>query len=266
MCLLVVAWQSHPRVRLLAAGNRDEFHRRPTTAAAFWPDRPDIVAGRDLEAGGTWMGTSRRGRFAAITNVRPGPGEGAGNAGKRSRGELPTRFLDGNMRADTFCRWLRDHGDDYAGFNLLVADTDRLCYFSNRDSQSPRLLQPGVHALSNHRLETPWPKLLRLKRRFERALQEGRIDADSLLELLYDKETAAPEDLPDTGLDAELERRLSAAFVQGDEYGTRCSTLAWLHHEEVGHYLERCFDPDGQATGDTAFRFTLERLETSTSP
>lgn len=261
MCLLVVAWQSHPRIRLLAAGNRDEFHHRPTAAAAFWPDRPEILAGRDLEAGGTWMGSSRHGRFAAITNVRPSPGEVTDRTGLRSRGELPVRFLDSGLRADEFCRQLESAQDEYAGFNLLVADTERLCYFSNRDSDSPRLLQPGVHALSNQRLETPWPKLLRLKRRFETALQEGRVDAERLLTLLYDQEMAGPGELPDTGLDPSLERRLSAAFVLGKDYGTRCSTLTWLYRSGYGRYLERRFGPNGQATGDSRFRFTLESME-----
>ncbi|MDQ2069696.1 NRDE family protein [Natronospira bacteriovora] len=258
MCLLVVAWQSHPAIRLLAAGNRDEFHARPTEAAGFWPDHPELLAGRDVTAGGTWMGISRQGRFAAITNVRPGLGEDPGRPGRHSRGELPVDFLTSRHTTDDFLLDVQNRANDYDGFNLLVCDGEHLGYYSNRDGRAPQRLGPGVHALSNHRLETPWPKLLRLRSGFEAALQEGRLDSRHLLSLLKNSDTAEPGQLPDTGLDPELERRLSAAFVLGQDYGTRSSTLVWLHEDGHGEFLERRYGPYGQEQGDKVFRLTIE--------
>lgn len=254
MCLLVVAWRKHPCIPLLAAGNRDEFHSRPTRPAAFWPDCPDILAGRDEQAGGTWMGVTRTGRFAAITNVR----ERGAPAGTRSRGELPARFLGSDVSAAAFLRGLAREQSDYAGFNLLVCDGRELHYLSNRDPRGPRRLGPGLHALSNHLLETPWPKLLRLRERFAERLEADQCDARSLLPLLDDRRPARPDELPDTGLDPALEKRLSAPFVVGEEYGTRSATLAWLWDDGVARYHERRFDPAGEVTGDSRFRFTLE--------
>lgn len=254
MCLLVVAWRRHPDCHLIAAGNRDEFHARPTRPAAFWPDRPPILAGQDERAGGTWMGVTRGGRFAAITNVR----EPGAEAGRRSRGELPLAFLDSDIPAAAFVTGLADRQSDYAGFNLLVSDGEELHYISNRDPAGPRALSPGLHALSNHLLDTPWPKLVRLRERFAQRLADGAVDAATLLSLLDDRQPARPDDLPDTGLDPALERRLSAPFVVSEQYGTRSSTLAWLGTDGVGHYHERRFDASGHIQGNARFRFTLE--------
>ncbi len=254
MCLLVVAWQHHPDARLIAAGNRDEFHHRPTHAAAFWREHPQLLAGRDLEAGGTWMGVTREGRFAAVTNVRE-PGQGRG---RRSRGELTTDFLAGNMSAADWAHEVIARGDDYAGFNLLVSDGSSLWYAGNRDPDSPRELEAGIHALSNHLLETPWPKLLRLRERFRSAL-EGPARPGTLLEILDDRRPAPPERLPDTGLPAEKERLLSAPFVVSPEYGTRAATVILLGGQDRAQFIERRFDPAGRHNGESPFSFTLEQ-------
>ncbi|MCP1728258.1 uncharacterized protein with NRDE domain [Natronospira proteinivora] len=257
MCLLAIAWKQHPRLRLMAAGNRDEFHARPTEAAAFWPDRPDLLAGRDRTAGGTWLGLSRQGRFAAVTNVR----EADAAPGERSRGELTADFLDGGSNLSSYLEQVAVKGDQYAGFNLLLSDGERLGYVSNRDPAGPRILEAGIYAVSNHLLDSPWPKLLRLRHRFERQLNAGRVGAESLYRLLDDREPARPQDLPDTGLPPELERRLSAPFVLGTEYGTRCASLAWLWEDGIAHFRERRFDAGGHIQGESPFRFTWETGE-----
>jgi len=254
MCLLAIAWRQHPRLRLMAAGNRDEFHARPTEAAAFWPDQPDLLAGRDKTAGGTWLGLSRQGRFAAVTNVR----EPGAPTGDRSRGELTADFLAGGHALSEYLEAVAARGEQYAGFNLLLSDGKQLGYVSNRDPSGPRLLAPGIYAVSNHLLDSPWPKLLRLRHRFERQLNAGRVGADTLYRLLDDREPARLEDLPDTGLPPEVERRLSAPFVLGPEYGTRCASLAWLWEDGIAHFRERRFDPHGRIQGESPFRFSWE--------
>lgn len=252
MCLLAVAWQHHPELPLVVAGNRDEFHGRATRPAAFWPDAPQVLAGRDEQAGGTWLGMTRDGRFAAVTNVR----EPAAAAGIRSRGELTADFLAGKDSAAAAAQRAVAEGAAYSGFNLLLGDGRDLYYASNRDPGSPRRLEPGIHALSNHLLETPWPKLLRLREKLREALA-GPVTTEVLLAMLEDRRPAPPERLPDTGLPPELERRLSAPFVVGEEYGTRSSTVVLAGRDRID-FRERRFAPDGRASGESPFAFTLE--------
>lgn len=252
MCLLAVAWQYHPDLPLIVAGNRDEFHGRATRPAQFWPDAPDVLAGRDEQAGGTWLGITRNGRFAAVTNVR----EAQAATGRRSRGDLTADFLRGDESAAVAAERAVTEGADYSGFNLLLADREHLYYASNRDPDSPRRLEPGIHALSNHLLETPWPKLLRLRENLRDALTE-HVETQRLLEVLDDRRPAPPERLPDTGLPMELERRLSAPFVVGEEYGTRSSTVVLGGRERIW-FRERRFTPEGRGSGDSPFAFTLE--------
>ncbi len=217
MCLILVAWKAHPDFPLVVAANRDEFYARPTAAAAPWPGDPRVLAGRDLEAGGTWLGIREDGRFAAVTNVRePGAPRGA-----LSRGGLTRAFLLGDAPPGAYAAALEP--ERHSGFNLLVADRDELWYATNRDGP-PRRLEPGVYGVSNHLLDTPWPKLTRAKEAFRAALGAlpGR---EGLFTLLGDREIVPDPLLPATGVSLAWERLLSAVFVASPDYGTRASTV-----------------------------------------
>jgi uncharacterized protein with NRDE domain len=239
MCLIVVGWRAHADYPLVVAANRDEFYARPTADAAAWPEAPGVFGGIDLEAGGTWLGITRNGRFAAVTNVRePGTGKG-----RLSRGRLTRDFLLSGQAALAYAQGL--DGGDYSGFNLLLSDGETLVYCSNRDG-APRLLPPGVYGLSNHRLDSPWPKLLTARQRFATALP-ALPDESALFALLADDSIVADAELPQTGVSLEWERRLSAIFVKSENYGTRASTVAWQRRDGAVHLHEQRFGPNGQA-------------------
>jgi len=253
MCLLVLAWRSHARYRLILAGNRDEFHDRPTAPACWWPSAADLLAGRDELAGGSWLGVARDGRLAVVTNFRDGD---SGEPGHTSRGELVTDFLaSGRSPAD----WSSDvDGRSYAGFNLLTFDAAEACYLSNRKAR-PEALSDGVHGLSNHVLDTPWPKLGKTRSRFEAYLDRPEIDPDNLFALLDDRDQADDSELPATGVPIEWERLLSAPFIVHPDYGTRASTVVMVDTEGEVYFQERRFDPGGAMTGSSDFRFRIRR-------
>jgi len=253
MCLLVLAWLSHPRYRLVIAGNRDEFHDRPAAPLGWWTDVPGILAGRDLRAGGTWMGLSRSGRFAVVTNLRNA--ESTAPEGSPSRGQLVPRFLGDDQAAGPFMDELKEAAPRFAGFNLLVGGTSTLHYFSNAGDTRPRELTPGIYGLSNHRLDEPWPKLTRTRARFAAALEEKDPAPADLLDLLADRESAVQDAPARTGLPEELERALSAPFVRHDHYGTRCSTLVRVEHGGRTVVHERRFDARGVESGSSRFEF-----------
>ena len=246
MCLIIVGWRVCPGYPLIVAANRDEFHARPTAAAARWVDAPYVVAGRDLEAGGTWLGVTDDGRFAAVTNVRE-PGKPPGNL---SRGCLTRDFLSGKAPPRTFTTDLP--GEAYSGFNLLVADESSLWYRSNRDSDA-RELAPGIYGVSNHLLDTPWPKLTSAKRRFSEAI-ERLPDESALFSLPADDEIVPDEALPATGVSLAWERLLSAVFVRSPDYGTQASTLVVRRSDGSGILHERSFDAQGM-TGERRIVF-----------
>ncbi|MBK9447568.1 MAG: NRDE family protein [Betaproteobacteria bacterium] len=247
MCLILLAWQVHPAYPLVVAANRDEFLARPTAAAAAWPDAPQIIAGRDLEAGGTWLGVSTAGRFAAVTNVRE-PGQAAG---QHSRGHLTRDFLLGTTAAGHYLGNL--DGKAYAGFNLLLYDGQALWYGSNRGDPG-RSLPPGIYGVSNHLLDTPWPKLASAKARFTQALPGLPLE-NPFFDLLADDEIAADAQLPATGVSLEWERRLSAIFVRSTDYGTRASSLLTIAADGSGTLHERSFGAEGARIGQTAINF-----------
>ncbi len=235
--------------------NRDEFHARESAALGPWQDGGEILAGRDLQTGGTWFGIDRRRRLGLITNYRKlaRPRRNA-----PTRGRLVSDFLDTQHRPYGYLEQLADDSPGYAGFNLLLADAQDLWYATNRAEPFARRLQPGVHVVSNYVLDTPWPKVRRLRTALERWLAATVPDPAPLWAALADRECARPVDLPQTGLSAEWELRLSAAFVQHGDYGTRCSTLLLLGHDGSVDIKERSYDVTGQPTGKAFWRLRAD--------
>lgn len=239
MCLIVLDWRPGGNPSLRVAANRDEFHPRPTAPLQVWPDAPQVMAGRDLASGGTWLGVSTDGRFAALTNFRD-PARQRPDA--RSRGALVADFLTGRMSAAEHAGLCVRDAAHYNGFNLLLCDGRDLIWVGYGGGHPPRSarLPPGLHALSNHLPGTPWPKLVRAREAFSRTTDDPEAGVDALFELLLDPTPAADEDLPDTGVSLEWERRLSPVFIAGEDYGTRSRTVlmlgpAALHIEERRH-------------------------------
>jgi uncharacterized protein with NRDE domain len=249
MCVVAFAWLAHPRWMLVLAGNRDESHARPTAALARWPGS-GVIAGRDLQSGGTWAGLDVRGRVTVVTNVRIGPSQPHPGP---SRGELPLAFLDGAADAAATAAGLHARASAYAPFNLMLADAAGCWHLGNRPPER-RALAPGVHGLSNGRLDAPWPKTLRLRAALGEWLAAGDDALDPLWQALADDTPAADADLPDTGVGLALERRLSPVFVRGDSYGTRASTVIAVDRAGRGFIHERRFGPGGRFEGETRLR------------
>lgn len=247
MCLVAFAWNVHPRWRLVLAGNRDEFHGRPTAPLATWPDS-EILAGRDLRSGGTWVGLGRRGRVAVITNVRDGLAPAFIGP---SRGALPVEFLHGDAPALSHAAALSSTAGDYAPFNLVVADVEGCAYVGNHPASGAHVVAPGVHGLSNGAFDAPWPKTRRLREALQAWLAAGDDDPAPLWQALADERPAPDADLPETGVGLDLERRLSPAFIRGRDYGTRASTLVLIDHDGLSRIHERRFGPDGVFAGET---------------
>ena len=253
MCLIFFAHQAHPRFPLIVAANRDENYVRATAAAGFWDDGSGILAGRDLEAGGTWLGMTRHGRFAALTNFRQ-PGSVLSAA--PSRGALVSNYLHANGSPLAYTGRLVPDAAAYNGFNLLIGDLDDLVWYSNR-GDVPRLLPPGVYGLSNHLLDTPWPKVEAGKALFRDALAAPEPNLEALYELLASRALPPAESLPDTGVGREREQVLAPAFILSDSYGTRSSTV--ISRDLNGHVIfsERTFAADGSPNATVAFEFEV---------
>lgn len=260
MCLILLAWQVDAAYPLVVAANRDEFFARPTAAAAPWPGMR-VVAGRDLEAGGTWLGVAAGGRFAALTNFRDPERQ---LAGAPSRGALVADFLAGDEPPATYMRRVAPLAPRYNGFNLLVADRHELRYLSNC-GDGERRLGPGIYGLSNHLLDTPWPKVARGKSALSEALVHLP-DTERLFTLLRDDSTAADERLPRTGVSLEWERLLSAAFVRSSAYGTRSSTVVLGQQRDGFQLAERSFGPDGAETGRVTVCLPAGGMPTQVEP
>ncbi|GAB5453159.1 MAG: NRDE family protein [Halioglobus sp.] len=253
MCLLILAHRCSEDYPLVVAANRDEFHARPTAASHFWPDYPHVLAGQDLELGGTWMGVTRGGRFAAVTNFRD-PARTA--AAPRSRGELPLGFLTGHATPEEYLSNVANAADEYAGFNLLVGHGKELWYFDNSDGHNPAQLAAGIYGLSNARLDTPWPKVELGKRQLVQVLASASLTHDSLAAVVNDRRMAQAEALQLEEADSEMARLLSAQFIVSDVYGTRSSTTLWLHSDGDTCWREQSFDQHGNLCGEVVERFT----------
>jgi uncharacterized protein with NRDE domain len=251
MCLILVAWRAHPRFPCVLAANRDEFFGRPSAEADWWPDG-NILAGRDLQAGGTWLGVTRAGRFAALTNFRD---PAAVVAAAPSRGALVGDFLGAQWPTSQALTELARRGERCNPYNVLCNDGHELGIYESTTRRS-RLLGPGVYALSNHLLDTPWPKVQRAKSRLSAALA-SLPNAASMLELLRDSEPAPDEQLPLTGLSVDLERMLSSAFVRGQDYGTRCSTVLTIDVDGAAVFAEWSWDATGALSGLARYTFQV---------
>jgi uncharacterized protein with NRDE domain len=253
MCLILLAWKSHPEYPLVFAGNRDERYERPSAAADFWKDDPEIFGGRDLELGGTWLGVRTDGRFAAVTNYRDGP---ARQPAPRSRGELTANYLRGTEEPAAYLGKIALNSNQYGGFTLLTGNLTTLLGLSNRGGGVEEL-PPGVHGLSNHLLNTPWPKIVRGKQRVSALLGAAEPELIAgLFGALADRTLA--DELPDTGVGAARERALSPAFIADERYGTRASTVLLIGREGEVIFIERRFGPDGVPLGQTEKRFALD--------
>jgi uncharacterized protein with NRDE domain len=250
MCLVLIALDAHPDYPLIVAANRDEFYDRPTAPAAFWADSPSVLAGHDLKAGGTWLGIDRQGRLAAVTNYRQGQREGPA---PRSRGRLVSDFLTGDTDAPEYMERVRSEAGLYNGFNLIAGDARGFFYYSNREGRL-RSLAPGVYGLSNHLLDTPWPKVAATKSAFG-ALLNGEASqlTEELFALLSDRSQAADYLLPSTGVSPEWERLLSSAFIASDDYGTRSSTVVLIARDGGIIFIERSFGPGGVPGSEARF-------------
>jgi uncharacterized protein with NRDE domain len=255
MCLLVAAVEAHPDFRLVLAGHRDEFHDRPTAPLAWWDDAPDILAGRDLQAGGTWLGVDRAGRMSVVTNFRA-PGSQRDEA--PSRGLLVPGFLASGLPAASFTDRLARDASRYSGFNLLAWDGDTLAYCGGPEAGA-RTLPPGLYGLSNARLDTPWTKLTRVRERVRGILDAGIPAPEALFRALDDRQPAPDDQLPGTGIPIELERLLSAPFIVSPRYGTRCTTVVLVGWDGGVQVIERRYAPDGSTVGRTQVAFRATR-------
>ena len=252
MCLILVAWRVHPMFPLVVAANRDEFFARPTRPAGFWPQFPHLVAGQDQQGGGTWMGSTRDGRFAALTNFRD---PAAYRDDAPSRGHLVRDFLTGTTSPETYLDRLVGLASAYNGFNLLVGDGQTLAWFSNVAGQ-PKSLPPGIYGVSNHLLDTPWPKVEAGKSAVSRALA-ALPDDGRLFELLRDDAIHPDENLPRTGVSLDWERLLSAAFVRSPDYGTRTSTVLRVGADGIAVFDEQTWLPGARPGGRVRLRYSM---------
>lgn len=258
MCLIVIAIDQHPDFPLVVAANRDEFYQRPTQPMHWWPDR-NLLAGKDDRSGGTWLAVTPQGNVAAVTNVRDGLPESS----SRSRGDLPLQAL--NQSQGGLERSISQNASEYGGFNLIIANSQSGWYYSNRDdanrkSQPGRSLHRGVYGLSNHLLQSPWPKLVNLQEKVRQRLQQT--DTETLHRKLVDDladTTPAPDHcLPDTGVGLETERFLSSPFISSEAYGTRATTIVTRDRYGTMTVTEQCWGPSGQRSERQQFQWLIE--------
>jgi len=254
MCLILLALQQHPSYKLILAANRDEYYDRPSAPPAFWNEAPGLLAGRDLRSGGTWLGITKKGRIAAITNYRD-PSSTKRKA--PSRGWLVRDFLVGSEGTMEYLGKVRQEGGKFNGFNLLVGARDELYWYSNRSGEIAKL-SPGLHGISNRLLDTPWPKVIRGTQGISQILgKNAEISTEILFDLLQDRTQASEEILPDTGVGIEWERILSSVFIVSPTYGTRSSTLILIDKKDQVTFIDRTFNSHRQPIS-SKFTFTIE--------
>lgn len=247
MCLIFAAINYHPVYKLIVAANRDEFYTRKTAPANYWEDHPGVLGGRDLQAGGTWMGMTRSGKISMLTNYRD-PKNIRPDA--PSRGYLVSNYLTNDVDAESYLKGLQPAL--YNGFNLIVGDTDNLWYLSNYKDGITKL-ENGLYGLSNALLDSPWPKVVKGKMKLAPILGRSELTVEDLMEFLYDTDVAT-ENLPDTGVSPDLERALSSMFIKTPNYGSRCSTVVLVDKANHVKFSERVYDL-------TTFNYTLSEYE-----
>jgi uncharacterized protein with NRDE domain len=253
MCLIFLSLNHHPAYKLIVAANRDEFYKRKTAPAHFWEDHPHILGGRDLEAKGTWLAMSKQGKISMVTNYRDLKNL---KPVAPSRGELVMEYLVNGDKPDEYLKAVANRSSVYNGFNLLVGYPDSLYYYSNYQGQVKQITE-GVHGLSNHLLNTPWPKVSRGKEKFSEAISASDINPETLFDLLYDEQQAPDHELPDTGIGLERERVLSSMFIKSPDYGTRCSTLLLVDRTNQVQFIERVYDLNTFSYRQNEFNFSI---------
>lgn len=249
MCLVILAFKQDTEYPLIVLGNRDEFHARPSRDAGWWADEPDVLGGRDLQAGGTWLALHRNGRFATVTNFRDAQLE---RSGMRSRGHLVTGFLQSELSPVDYLQQIDPSA--YAGFNLLVTEGESAAYLSNRGGELQEL-RAGIYGLSNATLDTPWDKVERGKTALARLLAEGTVNETQLLRILDDRRKGPVDEVISDRLSFSMAHALTAPFITTPDYGTRCSTVVLRNDTGKTKFLERRFDAKGVATGESKFSF-----------
>lgn len=254
MCLIFFSINNHPAYKLIVAANRDEFYQRKSAPADYWEDHPHVLGGRDLEAQGTWLAMSSSGKIAMVTNFRDPKNL---KAHAPSRGHLVSDYVVGPVDPEHYLRQIEPVASRYNGFNLLVGYTETMWYLSNY-GQGIRKITDGLYGLSNHLLDTPWPKVVKGKNKMTGVLQQAHIRPEELFDLLYDDETAADHLLPDTGVGLERERALSSMFIKSPGYGTRSSTVVLVDRENRVQFVERVYDLTTFGFSERSFTFTIQ--------
>ncbi len=254
MCLILLAYRVHPEFPLIVVANRDEFYARPTAVASIWPEPGGILAGRDLQAQGTWLGVTGSGKFAAITNYRSDEKPVATGT---SRGDLVAGYLRSSKNAQCWSSELIDSSDEYQGYNLLTFDGEHLVYASNRGSERLQSLTPGIHGLSNKHLNTPWPKVRQGCEALQSLVNEDAVSTGQLIDLMADNQQAPDNQLPDTGVSLQWERLLSSTFIHSEYYGTRCTTVVKFSVEKNIEFIERTYRDDGRQLITNQFQFKI---------
>jgi uncharacterized protein with NRDE domain len=255
MCLIFLSVDSHPIYKLIVAANRDEFYNRQTAPVHFWEDQPSILGGRDLEASGTWMAMSKKGKISMVTNYRDPVNI---NPKAPSRGQLVSDYLSNGDKPEEYLNDISNNGKSYNGFNLIVGSPSELFYYSNY-KRSIEKIEPGLHGLSNHLLNTPWPKIEHGLEKMKNAMSDSIVDPSKLFDVLYDSQVAPDEKLPDTGVGLERERMLSSMFIKSPNYGTRCSTVVMVNKKNEVVYSERVYDLE-------TFKYTTRTFEFLATP
>lgn len=254
MCLILFAYECHPQYSLILAANRDEYYNRPAVSAHFWEDDSNVLAGRDLEKLGTWMGITRLGRFSSITNYRD---SSLLLNNPISRGELVSNYLLGDQSSKGYLEKVKETNNLYNGFNLLVGNASSLLFYSKIENKIKNV-SPGIHGLSNHWLDTPWPKVVRGKKGLAKCIKDQKtVDPECLFEILTDTKQAKIDELPNTGVNLEWECILSSIFINSSEYGTRSSTVLLIDRSNHVSFIERSYFKGPKEWKEVAYNFVI---------